>query len=36
LGRLKFALPRAIGDVVSGVDVKEELIRKAIEAVREE
>ena len=36
LGRLKFALPRAIGDVVIGVDVKDELVREAIEAVREE
>ncbi len=36
LGRLKFALPRAIGDVVVGVDVKDELVRKAIEAVRDE
>jgi shikimate kinase / 3-dehydroquinate synthase len=36
LGRLKFALPRAIGEVVIGVDVKDELIRKAIDAVREE
>jgi 3-dehydroquinate synthase len=36
LGRLKFALPRAIGDVVIGVDVKDEVVRKAIEAVREE
>ncbi len=36
LGRLKFALPRAIGDVVIGVDVKDDLIRNAIDAVREE
>jgi len=36
LGRLKFALPRAIGDVVFGVDVKDELVCEAIEAVREE
>jgi 3-dehydroquinate synthase len=35
LGRLKFALPRAVGDVVIGVDVKDELVRKAIDAVRE-
>ncbi|HTP08316.1 MAG TPA: 3-dehydroquinate synthase, partial [Anaerolineae bacterium] len=35
LGRLKFTLPRAIGEVVIGVDVKDELIRKAINAVRE-
>jgi 3-dehydroquinate synthase len=35
LGRLKFALPRAVGDVVIGVDVKDELIRRAIDAVRE-
>jgi 3-dehydroquinate synthase len=35
LGRLKFALPRAIGEVVVGVDVKDELVRAAIEAVRE-
>jgi 3-dehydroquinate synthetase len=35
-GRLKFALPRAIGDVVIGVDVKDELIRKAIDAVSED
>jgi 3-dehydroquinate synthetase len=35
LGRLKFALPRDIGDVVIGVDVKDELIRQAIDAVRE-
>jgi len=35
LGRLKFALPRAIGEVVIGVDVNDELVRKAIEAVRE-
>jgi len=34
LGRLKFALPRAIGEVVIGVDVKDELVREAIEAVR--
>jgi shikimate kinase / 3-dehydroquinate synthase len=36
LGRLKFALPRAIGDVVIGVDVKDELVCEAIEAVRAE
>ena len=36
LGRLKFALPRAIGDVVIGVDVQDELIREALEAVRED
>ena len=36
LGRLKFALPRAIGEVVIGMDVKDDLVRKAIEAVREE
>ena len=36
LGRLKFALPRAIGEVVIGVDVKDELVRAAIEAVHEE
>jgi shikimate kinase / 3-dehydroquinate synthase len=36
LGRLKFALPRRIGDVVIGVDVKDELVREAIEAVRED
>jgi shikimate kinase / 3-dehydroquinate synthase len=36
LGRLKFALPRAIGDVVIGIDVKDDLVRAAIEAVREE
>jgi shikimate kinase/3-dehydroquinate synthase len=36
LGRLKFALPRDVGDVVIGVDVKDELICKAIEAVRED
>jgi 3-dehydroquinate synthase len=36
LGRLKFALPRDIGDVVIGVDVKDDLVRKAIDAVREE
>jgi len=36
LGRLKFALPRAIGEVVIGVDVKDELVRKAIEAGRDE
>jgi shikimate kinase/3-dehydroquinate synthase len=36
LGRLKFALPRGIGEVVIGVDVKDELVRKAIDAVREE
>jgi len=36
LGRLKFALPRAIGEVVIGVDVKDELVRAAIEAVRDE
>jgi shikimate kinase / 3-dehydroquinate synthase len=36
LGRLKFALPRAIGDVIIGVDAKDELIRKAIDAVRED
>ncbi len=36
LGRLKFALPRAIGEVVIGVDVKDELIRQAIDAVRED
>ena len=36
LGRLKFALPRAIGDVVIGVDVQDELVRKAVDAVREE
>jgi 3-dehydroquinate synthetase len=35
LGRLKFALPRDIGEVVIGVDVKDELVREAIEAVRE-
>jgi shikimate kinase / 3-dehydroquinate synthase len=35
LGRLKFALPRGIGEVVIGVDVKDELVRQAIEAVRE-
>ncbi|HSD83398.1 MAG TPA: 3-dehydroquinate synthase [Anaerolineae bacterium] len=35
LGRLKFALPRAIGDVVIGVDVEDDLIREALEAVRE-
>jgi 3-dehydroquinate synthase len=35
LGRLKFALPRAMGEVVIGVDVQDELIRKALEAVRE-
>lgn len=36
LGRLKFALPHAIGEVAVGVDVKDELIREAIEAVRDE
>jgi len=36
LGRLKFALPRAIGDVVIGVEAKDELVREVIEAVREE
>jgi len=36
LGRLKFALPRAIGDVVIGVDVTDELMREAVEAVRED
>jgi len=36
LGRLKFALPCAIGEVVIGADVKDDLVRKAIEAVREE
>jgi shikimate kinase/3-dehydroquinate synthase len=36
LGRLKFALPRAIGEVVIGVDVKDVLVREAIEAVCEE
>jgi shikimate kinase/3-dehydroquinate synthase len=36
LGRLKFALPRAIGDVVIGVDVKDELVREAIGALRED
>ncbi len=35
LGRLKFALPRDVGDVMIGVDVKDELIRKAIDSVRE-
>jgi 3-dehydroquinate synthase len=35
LGRLRFALPRALGDVVIGLDVKDELVRKAIAAVRE-
>jgi 3-dehydroquinate synthase len=35
LGRLKFALPHAIGEVVIGVDVKDELVREAIDAVRE-
>ncbi len=33
LGRLKFALPRGIGDVAIGVDVPDELIREALEAV---
>jgi shikimate kinase/3-dehydroquinate synthase len=36
LGRLKFALPRAIGEVVVGVDVKDEVVREAIEAVHDE
>jgi shikimate kinase / 3-dehydroquinate synthase len=36
LGRLKFALPRAIGDVVIGVDVKDDLVHEAIEAVRDD
>ncbi len=36
LGRLKFALPRGIGDVVIGVEVKEDLVRRAIDAVRGE
>ena len=36
LGRLKFALPRDIGDVVIGVDVKDELVRAALEVVCEE
>jgi 3-dehydroquinate synthase len=36
LGRLKFALPRDIGDVVIGVDVKDELVHAALEAVRED
>jgi len=36
LGRLQFALPRDIGDVVIGVDVKDALVREAIEAVRED
>jgi 3-dehydroquinate synthetase len=36
LGRLKFALPRAIGEVVIGVDVQDGLVRAALEAVREE
>jgi 3-dehydroquinate synthase len=36
LGRLKFALPRDIGEVVIGVDVKEELVRAALEVVRKE
>jgi 3-dehydroquinate synthase len=36
LGRLKFALPRALGDVVIGQDVKDEWVRRAIDAVRED
>jgi shikimate kinase / 3-dehydroquinate synthase len=36
LGRLKFALPRAIGEVVIGVDVTDDLIRTAIEAVSDQ
>jgi shikimate kinase / 3-dehydroquinate synthase len=36
LGRLKFALPRAIGEMVIGVDVKDELVREVIEAVCDE
>ncbi len=36
LGRLMFALPRDIGQVVIGVDVKDELVREAIEAVQED
>jgi 3-dehydroquinate synthase len=36
LGRLKFALPCDIGDVVIGVDVKDQLVRAAIDAVRED
>ncbi len=35
-GRLRFALPRNIGEVVIGVEVKEEWVREALEAVREE
>ncbi len=35
LGRLKFALPCAIGAVMIGVDVKDDLVHAAIEAVRD-
>ena len=35
-GRLKFALPRRIGEVVIGVAVEDEWVREAVEAVRDE
>ena len=34
-GRIKFALPRSVGDVLIGVDVKDELVIEALNAVRE-
>ena len=34
-GRIKFALPCSVGDVLIGVDVKDELVVEALSAVRE-
>lgn len=35
LGRLKFALPRAVGDVVIGVDVDDDIVREVLMALKE-
>jgi 3-dehydroquinate synthetase len=35
LGRLKFALPRAVGDVVIGVDVDDDIVREVLLASKE-
>jgi 3-dehydroquinate synthase len=35
LGRLKFALPRAVGDVAIGVDVDDDIVREVLMALKE-
>ena len=34
-GRIRFALPRSVGDVLIGVDVKDDLVIEALNTVRE-